>query len=94
MNAAGTNMNCEQYREGIAADPSESFDGGALHAAECSSCTAYKLEIQANIHEKYRRIYRTGKISINGKLTAEVEPNSFLVQYEHGIIELSLALVN
>jgi hypothetical protein len=47
MNAAGTNMNCEQYREAIAADPSESFDGGALHAAECSSCTAYKSEIRA-----------------------------------------------
>lgn len=47
MTAAGTNMNCEQYREAITADPSESFDGGALHAAECSSCTAYKLEIQA-----------------------------------------------
>ncbi len=47
MNAAGTNMNCEQYREAIAADPSESFDGGALHAAECSSCTAYKSEIKA-----------------------------------------------
>jgi hypothetical protein len=47
MNAAGMNMNCEQYREAIAADPSESFDGGALHSAECSSCTAYKAEMQA-----------------------------------------------
>ena len=46
MNAAGTNMNCEQYREAIAADPSESFDGGAQHAAECSSCAAYKSEMQ------------------------------------------------
>lgn len=47
MNAAGTNMNCEQYREAIAADPSESFDGGAQHAAECSPCTAYKSEMRA-----------------------------------------------
>ena len=47
MNAAGTNMNCEQYREAIAAGPSESFDGGALHSAECSSCNAFKAEIQA-----------------------------------------------
>ncbi len=47
MNAAGTNMNCEQYREAIAADPSELFDGGAQHAAECSSCTAYKSEMRA-----------------------------------------------
>lgn len=47
MNAAGTNMNCEQYREAIAADPSESFDGGAAHSAECSSCNAFKAEMRA-----------------------------------------------
>ena len=47
MNAAGINMNCEQYREAIAADPSESFDGGALHSAECSACNAFKAEMQA-----------------------------------------------
>ncbi len=47
MNAAGTNMNCEQYKEAIAADPSESFDGGALHSAECSSCNAFRVEMQA-----------------------------------------------
>ncbi len=47
MNAAGTNMNCEQYKEAIAADPSESFDGGALHSAECSSCNDFKAEMQA-----------------------------------------------
>ncbi len=47
MNVAGTNMNCEQYKEAIAADPSESFDGGAQHSAECSSCNAFKAEMQA-----------------------------------------------
>jgi hypothetical protein len=47
MNAAGTNMNCEQYKEAIAADPSESFDGGAVHSAECSSCNAVKMEMRA-----------------------------------------------
>ncbi len=47
MSAAGTNMNCEDYKEAIAADPSESFDGGAVHAADCSSCNAFKAEIQA-----------------------------------------------
>ena len=40
-------MNCEKYREAIAADPSESFDGGAVHSAECSSCSAFKDEMQA-----------------------------------------------
>ncbi len=47
MNAAGTNMNCEQYKEAIAADPSELFDSGALHSAECSACNAFKMEMQA-----------------------------------------------
>jgi len=47
MSAAGTNMNCEQYKEAIAADPSESFDGGALHSAECSSCNVLKAEMRA-----------------------------------------------
>jgi hypothetical protein len=40
-------MNCETYREAIAADPSESFEGGAGHAAVCESCSAYRAEIQA-----------------------------------------------
>ena len=47
MNAAGMNMNCEQYKESIAADPSESFEGGAEHSAACSPCTAFKAEMQA-----------------------------------------------
>lgn len=38
-------MNCEQYREAIAADPS--FDGGAGHLTECAACQAYRGEMQA-----------------------------------------------
>jgi len=38
-------MNCEQYRESIAADPS--FDGGAGHLAQCADCQAYRSEMQA-----------------------------------------------
>jgi hypothetical protein len=38
-------MNCEQYREAIAADPS--FDGGAGHLSECSACQAYRSEMLA-----------------------------------------------
>jgi hypothetical protein len=40
-------MNCEDYREAIASDPSESFEDGAAHAAACASCNAYKVEIVA-----------------------------------------------
>jgi hypothetical protein len=45
MNVSGKIMNCEEYREAIAADPSESFTGGAEHAAACEACTAYRAEM-------------------------------------------------
>jgi hypothetical protein len=38
-------MNCDQYREAIAADPS--FDGGAGHLSECSACQTYRKEMLA-----------------------------------------------
>ena len=47
MNASGKIMNCEDYREAIAADPSESFEGGPAHAAACESCSSYRAEMQA-----------------------------------------------
>lgn len=49
MNASGKNMNCEEYKEAIAADPSASFDG-ADHAAGCESCAAFQAEMQALDH--------------------------------------------
>jgi hypothetical protein len=39
-------MNCDQYREAITADPSESFDGAALHITDCASCVKYRDEIR------------------------------------------------
>jgi hypothetical protein len=39
-------MNCDEYREAIAADPSESFHGGAAHAAGCEQCSNYRQEIR------------------------------------------------
>lgn len=36
-------MNCEDYKQAIAADPS--FDGGAAHLSECASCQAYRKEM-------------------------------------------------
>lgn len=47
MNVSGQIMNCEDYREAIAADPSESFAGGAAHVAACESCSAYRAEMRA-----------------------------------------------
>ena len=46
MSASGTNMNCEQYREAIAADPTGAFEG-ADHAASCEACGAFSAEMQA-----------------------------------------------
>ncbi len=38
-------MNCEEYRQEIAAQPS--FDGGAGHLSECVECQAFRKEILA-----------------------------------------------
>ena len=46
MSASGTNMNCEQYREAIAADPAGAFEG-ADHAASCEACSAFTADMQA-----------------------------------------------
>ena len=46
MNVSGKIMNCEDYRVAIAADPSESFEGGAAHVAACESCIAYRAEMR------------------------------------------------
>ena len=40
-------MNCDEYREAIAADPSETFPGGAAHAAGCEECSNYRQEMRA-----------------------------------------------
>ena len=45
MSASGTNMNCEQYKEAIAADPTGTFEG-ADHAASCETCAAFTGEMQ------------------------------------------------
>ncbi len=37
-------MNCEEYRQEVAADPS--FDGGAAHLRDCAACQAYRDEMQ------------------------------------------------
>ena len=39
-------MNCKDYKEAIAADPSQQFDG-ASHASVCESCATYRNEMLA-----------------------------------------------
>ncbi|MGB5512301.1 MAG: DUF3379 family protein [Woeseiaceae bacterium] len=38
-------MNCEQYRQAVAADPS--FDGAAEHVSVCAECRAFRDEMRA-----------------------------------------------
>lgn len=46
MSASEKRMNCEEYKEAIAAAPSATFEG-AEHAAACESCAAFTAEMQA-----------------------------------------------
>jgi len=47
MSTSGNIMNCDDYKQAIAADPSESFADGAEHVAACASCADYKAEMLA-----------------------------------------------
>jgi len=47
MTTSNKNMNCEDYKEALAADPSASFEGGAGHVATCESCAAFQAEMQS-----------------------------------------------
>ena len=40
-------MNCEEYREAIAGDPTEFFPGGAEHSSGCEECSSYRQELRA-----------------------------------------------
>ena len=46
MSASDVNMNCDAYKEAIAAEPAGTFDGAA-HADGCASCAAFRDEMQA-----------------------------------------------
>ena len=39
-------MNCEEYRQAIAANPSGTFKGGDVHASGCESCSKYRDEMR------------------------------------------------
>ena len=45
MSTANETMNCEQYRQAVAAEPA--FDGGADHVSVCAECQAFRDEMRA-----------------------------------------------
>ncbi|MGH7129879.1 MAG: DUF3379 family protein, partial [Planctomycetaceae bacterium] len=63
-------MKCEEYREAITADPSESFEGGAAHAAGCASCTAFRAEVR----KEDERIARALAIDVPDLALPELPP--------------------
>jgi hypothetical protein len=40
-----SNMNCEQYREALAAQPDESSAGAVAHVAQCAECAAFRHDM-------------------------------------------------
>jgi hypothetical protein len=45
MSAANEMMNCDQYRQAVAAEPS--FDGAAEHVSVCDDCQAFRDDMRA-----------------------------------------------
>jgi len=45
MSTANEMMNCEQYRQAVAAEPA--FDGGADHVSVCAECQVFRDEMRA-----------------------------------------------
>jgi hypothetical protein len=70
MNAAGQNMNCDDYKEAIAADPSESFDGGTAHSSACDPCSSYRNEMR----EADDKIAKALSISVPELVMPELPP--------------------
>lgn len=69
MSVSGTNMNCEEYKEAIAADPAATFEG-AEHAAACELCAAFTAEMQA----LDARIARALAVEVPELTMPELEP--------------------
>jgi len=47
MTSSGNDMNCEDYQEAIAADPTAPVNGVAEHLAGCASCAGFQAEMLA-----------------------------------------------
>ncbi len=66
-------MNCDEYKEAISGDPS--FDGGAGHLSECSSCQAYRQEMIA-LDDKILRALSLNVPELNMPELPEIETSN------------------
>lgn len=76
-------MNCNDYKEAIAADPSECFDGGIAHASACTSCSSYREEIRA-LDNKIALALTIGTPDMKIPQLIPVEPDSNIVNLPFG----------
>jgi anti-sigma factor RsiW len=68
-------MNCEEYRQTLAAEPS--FDGGAAHLSDCAACQEYRSEILA-LDDELRRALLLDVPALTMPDLADVEPNNIV----------------
>ncbi len=83
MNFTGLGMNCNDYKQAIAAEPSECFDGGAAHASVCTSCRSYRDEIRA-FDDKIALALTIGTPELKMPELAPVEADSKVVSLPFG----------
>ncbi len=69
-------MNCDEYKEAISGDPS--FDGGAGHLSECSSCQAYRQEMIA-LDDKILRALSLNVPELNMPELPEIETGNVVL---------------
>ncbi len=76
-------MNCNDYKEAIAADPSESFDGGTAHASACESCGDYREEMRA-LNGKIARALSIGVPELKMPELSPIEADANVVNLPFG----------
>ena len=76
-------MNCNDYKEAIAADPSESFDGGFAHASGCESCSVYHEEVRV-LDDKISRALSIGVPNLQMPELSPIEADSNVVNLPFG----------
>ncbi len=76
-------MNCDDYKEAIAADPSESFDGGTAHSSACDSCSSFRNEMR----EADDKIAKALSIGVPELVMPELPP----IEADSNVVDLPFA---
>lgn len=76
-------MNCNDYKEAIAAEPSTSFDGGTAHASGCESCSVYREEMRV-LNDKIAQALSIGVPHLQLPELSPIEADSNVVNLPFG----------